>query len=250
MIAITALREKIRRKIFIAVLVVSGMITLFFSTGSASISVGGETVTDYKILLPIVLTTVHAVSCMMAAVISLGTVPTEYERRTHHLILTRGISQARYHGELAAANIMASLISHGIFFVGAAVYMAANDHAGDILMLVPAFFISGISIAVVSSLATWLSVFLPKLPAGLITAAATVFSVCYPLVKLLKGAAGGFAGILLKGLLFLLPDLNSIQSCAGRLITEGSADAHSIFIGLFYTYIFIMGIMLCKRKAD
>lgn len=250
MIAITALREKVRKKIYIAIFIVSGIITLLFSTSNTTIMIGGEYVTDYSILFSVMMIALNAVSCAMAAVISLGTVPNEYERKTHHLILTRGISQARFHGELTAANVMASLISHGIFFIGAAVYMTAKDHSSDLIRLIPAYLVSGIGIAIVSTFTTWLSVILPKFASGLIAAAVTISGVCYPLLKLLKSVAGGFAGQLLKGLLFVLPDIHSIQLAGSKIITEGGTDIHIIFTGLFYTYIFAMGILLCKRKAE
>ncbi len=250
MIALTALREKIRKKIFIAVTVITVLLTLLLSTGSKTLTIGGEPLTGYKIMMPVVLLVLHAVSCVMAAVISLGTIPTEYERRTHHLILTRGISQGRYHGELALANVMASLISHAIFMAGAAVYMISQGHGGELLRLIPAFLISGISTAAVSTLSTMLSVMMPKLGAGLAAAGVTLIGVCAPLLDLLKGMAGGFAAKLLGGMLFILPDLNSIQSSAGKLLTDGKADIHPILTGLLYTYIFTMAIIIFKRKAD
>lgn len=250
MIAITALREKIRKKVFIAVTVISVLLTLLLSTGSASITIGGEPLTGYEIMMPIVFTVLHTVSCVMAMVISLGTIPAEYERRTHHLILTRGISQARYHGELTLANIGASLISHGIFMAGASVYMVSQGHGGELPKLIPAFFISGISIAAVSTLSTALSAVTGKLSAGLIAGAVTLAGIFAPLLELAKSMAGGFAGKMLGGLLLVLPDLNSIQSAAGKLLTGEGFELHPIFTGLFYTYIFTMVIMIYKRKAD
>lgn len=250
MIALTALREKIRKKIFIAVTVISALLTLLLSTGSTSITVGGEPLTGYKMMMPIVITVLHAVSCIMAMVISLGTIPAEYERRTHHLILTRGVSQARYHGALTIANVVAALIAHGIFMAGAAVYMISQGHGSELLKLIPVFLISGISIAAVSTLSTALSAVMEKLPAGLIAGAVTAAGIFAPLLRLAQNMAGGFAGKLLGGMLLVLPDLHSIQSAAGKLLTDGSLALHPVFAGLLYTYIFTMIIMIYKRKAD
>ena len=250
MIALTALREKIRKKIFIAVTVITAVLTLLLSTGSTSLTIGGEPLTGYNIMMPVVMTVMHAVSCIMAMVISLGTIPAEYERRTHHLILTRGVSQARYHGELTLANAGASLISHAIFMAGAAVYMISQGHASDLLMMIPAYLISGLSVAAVSTLSTALSAVMSKLPAGLIAGTVTLVGIFAPLLELAKSMAGGFAGKLLGGLLFVLPDLNSIQSAAGKLLTGKGFELHPVFTGLFYTYLFAMIVMIYKRKAD
>ena len=250
MIAATAIREKIRKKIFIAVMVITAVLTLLLSTGSTTITVGGEPLTGFGIMMSVVFTVMHAVSCVMTMVISLGTIPAEYERRTHHLILTRGVSQARYHGQLTLANVGASLISHAIFMAGAAVYMISQGHASDLHRLLCAYVISGISIAAVSCLSSALSLTLGKLPAGLIAGTVTLAGITAPLLKTAQSMAGGFAGKLLGAALFVLPDLNSIQSAAAKLITGGKTEMHPIFTGLFYTYIFVMIIMIYKRKAD
>lgn len=250
MIALTALREKIRKKIFIAVTVISALLTLLLSTGSTVITVGGESLTGYKMMMPVVLTVFHAVSCIMAAVISVGTIPEEYARRTHHLIFTRGVSQARYHGALAIANVGASLIAHGIFMAGAAVYMLSQGHGSALLKLLAVFLISGISVAAVSTLSTALSAVLGKLSAGLIAAAVVLAGIFAPLLRLLQHMAGGFAGKLLGAMLLVLPDLHSIQAAAGKLLTDGSLTLHPIFAGLLYTYIFTMIIIIYRRKAE
>ena len=250
MIALTALREKIRKKIFIAVTVIAALLTLLLATGSTTITVGGEPLTGYQIMMPVVMTVFHAVSCIMTIVISLGTIPAEYERRTHHLILTRGVSPARYHGALTLANVGASLISHAIFMICAAVYMISQGHTAELLKLFPAFLISGLSITAVSTMTTALSAAMAKLPAGLIAVTATLAGIFAPLLNLAKSMAGGFAGKLLGGVLFIVPDLNSIQSAAGKLLTGKGTEIHPIFTGLLYTYIFVMITIVYRRKAD
>ena len=250
MIAVTALREKIRKKIFIAVTVISALLTLLLSTGSTTLTIGGEPLTGYNIMMPVVMTVMHAVSCIMAMVMSLGTIPAEYERRTHHLILTRGVSQARYHGELTLANVGASLISHGIFMAGAAVYMVSQGHGRELPMMLPAYLISGLGAAVVSTLSTALSAVMGRLPAGLIAGTVTLAGIFAPLLELAKSMAGGLAGKLLGVMLFLLPDLNSMQSAAAKLLTGKGSGLHPVFTGMFYIYLFAMFVMIYKRKAD
>ena len=116
-IAFTALKEKIRRKELYIVSAIGAFILLVFGTGSSSITINGEAVTDYKILAPILLIVVNAISCVLAVIMSLGTIPNEYERNTSHLVWIRKIPQYRYHGELALANIFTGLISEAILFV-------------------------------------------------------------------------------------------------------------------------------------
>lgn len=248
MIAITALREKIRKKVFFVVLILGVLITLLFGMGDATVTVGGVEVTDYEMLLPVILTVLHIISCVMAVVLSLSTIPNEYERRTSHLIWIRGVSQAGYHGELALANVAASLVSHGILFLCLMGFMISKGHASDLWRVVPAYLVSGISVAMVSLFTSWLSLILPTIAAGVISTFFMLAGIAYPLVELLKGLAGGFSGILLKYLLAVLPNLHSIQSAGGALLTGGAMDWHILFRGLLYAYLFVVGILVCRRK--
>lgn len=79
-IAFTALKEKIRRKELYIVSAIGVFILLVFGTGSSSITINGEAVTDYKILAPILLIVVNAISCILAVIMSLGTIPTECQQ--------------------------------------------------------------------------------------------------------------------------------------------------------------------------
>ncbi len=250
MIALTAFKEKIRKKAFWVVFALTALITLLFSTGAATISVNGESVTDYKVLMPIMLTVLNAVSCAMAIVFSLNTIPKEYERHTNQLVFIRGVSQPQYHGQLAAANTATSLVSHAILFLGLTVYIFINKNTGDFLWILPAYLYSGIGVILVSLLATLLSIVVSEIIAGVIAVMIMLFGIFYPLIELLKGMAGGFAGKVFKALLFVLPDLHSVQSAAGSLITEHSFDPHVMFVALFYAYLFALGIILCRRKED
>lgn len=248
MIAITALKEKIRKKVFIIVVVLGGLMTLLFSTGNGTVTMNGVELTDYTMLLPVLMTAFHVISCAMAITLSLSTIPNEYERHTSHLVWIRGVSQAKYHGALAAANVIASLISHAILFLELMIYMLANDRADDLWLVIPAFLASSISVGMVSLLTSWLSVILPTMAAGVISIVVMLAGVAYPLMALLKGLAGGFAGKVLKILLFILPDLHSIQSTGSGILTHTAPDWHVLFKGLLYAYLFTVGILLCRRK--
>ncbi|MDE5873638.1 MAG: hypothetical protein K2H07_06970, partial [Lachnospiraceae bacterium] len=161
-IAVTALKEKIRKKVFYIVSILGVLILVLFSTGTGTISINGEEITDYKLLSPILLNIINAISCVMAVVLSLNTIPDEYERKTSHLVLIREVSQRTYHAWLTAANIMASLLAEFILFVSFLIFMAAKNHGGDMWKLLPAFFISAIGVTLVCVMTSWLSIVLPK----------------------------------------------------------------------------------------
>lgn len=247
-IAETAIKEKIRKKVLYIVSAIGVFMLLLFSTGTGSISFGGVEITDYRLLAPILLTIVSVISCVMAVVLSLDTIPNEYERKTSHLVWIRGVSQAGYHGELALANIVASLMSELILFLAFIVFMFSEHHGQDILRLVPAFFLSGTSVAIVSAMTSFFSICLPKLVAGSLSVILMLAGVFYSMLELLNSIVGGFAGGMLKVILYLVPDLSGIHRQAGNFLTGGTADIHTLLKAMLWIYIFGILICLCKRK--
>lgn len=247
-IAITALKEKIRKKVLYIVSIIGILILVLFSTGTGSISMNGVEITDYKLLAPVLLMVVNAISCAMAVVLSLDTIPNEYGRKTSHLVLIRNVSQSKYHSGLAAANIMASLLSELILFIAFLCFMLSEHHGNDIWRLSAAFLISSVGVILVSVMTSWFSIFLPKLIAGTLSVVIMLAGIFYSMLELLNSIVGGFAGGLLKTVLCIVPDLHGIQKQAGAFLTGGTADIHILLKGLLWIYILTVFLFLFKRK--
>lgn len=248
MITLTALREKIRKKIFYVSAAIGILVLMLFSADGTTISINGVSVTSYEMLAPILLTIINAISCTLAVIFSLGTIPNEYERRTSHLIWIRGVSQPVYHGQLAAANIMSALLSQLILYAMVIIYMLRQRHAADLWRLLPAFCITAICATCVSLMTSWLSVFLPRAAAGTISTLVTLVGLLYPVLDLVKNIFGGFSGRMISFLLFCLPDFNKIQSQAGNLLIKDPVAAHPLLKGIFFSYLFLLFLLLARRK--
>ena len=247
-IAVTAIKEKIRKKVLYIVSIIGILILVIFGTGTGSISMNGTEITDYKLLAPILLMIAHAISCVMAVVLSLDTIPNEYERKTSHLILIREISQTKYHGELAVANIMTSLLSELILFIAFMCFMLSKHHGNDIGRLFVAFFICSVSVILVCVMTSWFSIFLPKMIAGALSVIIMLAGIFYSMLELLNSIVGGFGGRLLKAVLYIVPDLHGIQKQAGSFLTSGTIDIHLLLKGLLWIYILAVFLCLFKRK--
>ena len=247
-IAITALKEKIRRKELYIVSAIGALILLVFGTGSGSISINGEAVTDYKMLAPILLIVVNAISCVLAVIMSLGTIPAEYERNTSHLVWIRKIPQYRYHGELALANTFSGLISEAILFVPMLIFMISSGRAGEALQLFLAYLIIALNVTIVCVMTSALSIIIPKFAAGAIAAAVTLIGIFSSLLATLKDIIGGFGGVMIKYALKLFPDLHKIQSEAADALCGNDVDIHVILTGLLAVYVFTAMIIVFKRK--
>lgn len=249
-IAITALKEKIRRRDLYIVSGIGVLILLLFGSGSGSLSIGGVPVTDYRVLGPVMLIVVNAVSCILTAVMSVGTIPNEYERGASHLIWIRHVPQWRYHGELAFANVLAGWISETILFAAMFVFMLINHRADQLWRLAPAWLILGINVAAVGLLASLLSVLLPKFAAGAIASAAALAGIFHSLLGVLKDMAGGFGGELIRYALKLVPNLHEIQAQAGKALYGGRVDVHVILTGLLAVYVYTALLFVVKTASD
>ena len=247
-IAFTALKEKIRRKELYIVSAIGAFILLVFGTGSGSLTINGEAVTDYKILAPILLIVVNAISCVLAVIMSLGTIPTEYERNTSHLVWIRKIPQYRYHGELALANTFTGLISEAILFVAMFIIMMSKGRADEFLQLVMAYFIIGLNVTIVCVMTSALSIVIPKFMAGAIASAAMLVGIFSSLLATLKDIIGGFGGVMVKYALKVIPNLHGIQSEAANALCGNHIDIHVILSGFIVSYVLTVLFLVFKRR--
>ncbi|MBQ6786503.1 MAG: hypothetical protein IJO85_02145 [Lachnospiraceae bacterium] len=248
MIAITAMKEKVRRKDLYIVGILGLVLVLLFCSGGGTITIDGEPISGYKNLAPIMLILINALGGALAIALSLRTIPNEYERRTSHLIWIRGVKQWRYHAELTIANVASSLIATGIMYAGLAVLALVKNQGDGILRMVPAFFVLAISIAIVSVLSSVLSIFLPSMAAGILAGGCFAVGVLHSILGMVANTIGGFSGNLIKIVLVILPDLHGIQKQAGNLITGSAVDAHVIWKGLLTIYILTIGFFIFKKK--
>lgn len=243
-----ALRERIRRKELYIVVAVGILILLLCSSGTATITMNGEPITGFDYMIVVMHTIVAAVGCLLAAVLGIRTIPNEYERKDSHLIWVRGISQPVYHGGLALANMLSAMLATGILYLALAVYVAANGRVDYLVRMLPAFLIVCIAVAAASLFTSVLSIVLPTALVGVLGILFALGGILHGILSLYKNIAGGVAGTLLKGLLFVLPDMNGIQQQARRLMAQESVDVHLILTGLLAVYVLSLGILVFRRR--
>lgn len=242
------IKEKIRRKELYVITIIGILLLLLFSGDSSTISIQGKPITDYEHLAPIVLIVVHAISGALAIVLSLKTIPNEYERKTSHLVWIRGISQSRYHGELALANGISSLISEGILFVGMIIFMLMKQRGNEVWKLFPAFLIVAVSVLIVSLFTSLVSAIFPSMVAGLLATIFYFLGIFYEVFELFSDMISGAAGKLIEAMLFLIPNLHEIQSQAGNILSGDEVSVHVILKGLLVLWILGLGFCVYKKK--
>lgn len=243
-----ALRERMRRKDIYVVLVIGILIVLMCMSGAATLSIDGVPVTEFSMMMPMVLNVISVIGGGIAIALSLRTIPNEYERKTSHLVWIRGISQWKYHGQLALANIISSLCSLFILYAGVMVFAGIKGEYAVLTKCIPAFLLFSISTAAVSLFTSAVSLVLPGMAAGVLAAALMLAGTMHPILETFSGIVSGVARQVLKGILFLTPDLYAAESQAGRFLAGKGIQIHSILGGLLVLYVCGMLLYLLRRK--
>ncbi len=248
MITKTAIKERIRRKEFFAVSIVGVLILLLFSSGAGTLSINGVAITDFRMLLPILLTVIQTLTLVLTTVMSAGTIPNEYERRTSHLIWVRKVSQSRYHGELMLANIASGLMAELIFFLVIGVFTVIKGQMEVLATLPMAYLIVGLSTCIAAALTSLMSCVLNPFAAGFFACIYILLGIFHEVVLLLRDLVGGTAGTIIRYMMKLVPDLNGIRNQASNCLLGESISVHILLVGMLYLYIFVMALMLFKKK--
>lgn len=244
------IREKIRRRVLYVVSLIGLLILLLFSTGTGTITIGGKSITDYSILVPILVNIISFISQALAVVLSISTIPNEYDRKTSHLIWVRGVKQYKYHMLLAIGNAAVSILSAFIMYAGLVLFSSIHGYEEIYKRAVPSFCIIMVNVVLISSLTSALSIVLPVFVNGIIMTVVLVVGTFHGTLELLVSVLSGMASKLLSVILWIVPDLNSIEKQAGNVVTGQAVDIHAVLVGLLTIYVVsILFYAFRKREA-
>ncbi len=243
-----SLKERLRRKDIYVVMALGLLLVLLCMSGTVTLSIDGIPVTDIRLLLPFVLNVASVIGGGMAVAMSLGTIPNEYERKTSHLVWMRGISQWNYHGQLALANVISSVAALLVLYVGVMVFAEIKGETEVLLRSIAGFLIFAAGTAGVSLFTSAMSLLLPKLAAGAVSAAVMLAGTMQPVLRTLSGIVSGVSRGILKGILALTPDLYAAEAQAGEFLLGKQVDVHSIIGGFLFLYVGAVLIIIIRRK--
>lgn len=243
-----ALRERIRRKDIYVITAVGLLMILMCMSGAATLSIDGIPVTEFSMMMPLVLHVVSVLGGVLAVVLSLRTIPAEYERKTSHLVWIRGISQWNYHGQLALANIISSVGALFLLYAGVMVSAGLKGETGVLARSIPGFLIYAVGTAGASLFTSALSLKLPGMAAGVISAGVMLAGTMSPIVETLSGIVSGVPRGILRGMLLLTPDLYKMESQAGEFLLGEAVDVHCLLGGFLFLYIGAALLFVFRRK--
>ena len=167
-IVLNVVKEKIRKKMLYITTVLGILVVMIFSSDMGSLTIGGKNIKDYYVLIPILINVVNFLSGAIALAMSITTIPNEYERRTSHLIWSRGISQSKYHIDLAIGNVIVSWISGIILYITLGLFAIINGYNNMLGLIFAAMMFMFIYTAIICTLTSALSIKLPTVITGVI----------------------------------------------------------------------------------
>ena len=243
------LKEKLHSKEIYIVTLIGIFFILFFSSANMELTIQGEQVTSFANLVPVVMTILWFLSGAFSIVISVGTIPGEYKRRTSHLVWVRKISQTRYHGGLLLGNILTSFVVLFALYISFAVFVFVKGGAvGDLVRLPLMFVLSCLPVTVICVLTTIASVKLPTMVAGLLSLIVLIAGTSHPLLISLSNTLDDFSGTALRVFLLFIPDLYTLQEQACNLLFNKDLNLHSLLGGLLMIYVLSHLLLVLKRK--
>lgn len=243
-----SLLERIRRRELYIIFAIGALMILLTCTEGSSISINGESLVGFENKLMIFQIMVNFFSCILACVLSMHTIPNEYERRNSHLVWIRGISQRKYHGSLCIANAVVCMLVLLVFYVMLGIFLVMNGQAALLPRTIPAYMITSLNALFVCVLTSALSVIVPTFITGTVGILCVVLGAFYPVLSLAKNVLGGLGGQLLGGALKIIPNLHGVQNQAYRMILGQEISLNKIFVALLAIYVASMGIVFFKKK--
>ena len=247
-ITLNVVREKIRKKMLYITIILGIIVVTIFSSDMGSLTIGGKSINDYYVLIPILINVVNFLAGAIALAMSITTVPNEYERRTSHLIWSRGVGQSKYHMSLAAGNVIVSWISGLILYVTLGIFAIVNGYANILGMIFISTIFMMIYVAIICMLTTALSIKLPAVVTGVVMIAVFVGGAFRSILTLVSATLTGFGGIVVKRIICLIPNLAGLSKQAGNMIQGKPVNVHVIVMGLLIIWIAGLGILFFKRS--
>lgn len=257
-IAGNVVRENLRNKVlyllaFLGILTVAAL--LLGGTVQVQDQGGGPAVNLTDSLLGTVqigFTIIGLFSAVVAVVVSMNTVPREFERKTIHLLLVRPVERWQVALELLLGNVLTALALYALLSLGLVLVLAARGaNAHYLLSLVPGLLTLSLNVAFTACLTTLLSARLPGAVAGFLGLGVYLAGALRGVldlglqIKILsaleRGASATFWEVLRSITVWFLPPVNEISAEAAKFLTPGALlDAKVYVSALIWLYFAVL----------
>lgn len=248
-IVLNTVREKIRKKQILSTGLITAVLLFFFVSGNSTITIGNQQVTELSMLLPIYLTVGSLVCGLAAILLSAGSIPAEYERKSSYLVSVRDIPQSVYHVSVAAGNSLAAAATTVFFYLSCLIFLLVKQADVNLFLRLPAAFLLTLGLVVaLSFLTTGFSVKLPPAAAGVLVSSLFILGMLKHVLTLLSSSLTGALSVVLKRVVRFVPDFYGISSQSANYLIDSRIDWHSVFLLLLTAYAGLVLLWMLRRK--
>lgn len=241
-------RERIRGKTFYVVSFIGIVIMLMITTGNGHLSINGRKITGFDQLVPVALSLIGFISSLLAVMISLRTIPDEFERKTTHLVLIRGVKPWQYMFSLTIGNMLASLFCMLSLYAALLIFCTAHGRLG---LMLPTFFciiIMSINTMFLSAAVSVMSIKAPVYITGIFGLIIYVAGILHGVLDTLARAAEGVSAALVRIMLFFIPNFSAVQQQASNILTSAPIDPEPVMRSLMVLYLVLSLTFVLFRK--
>ena len=108
-ITMNTFKDKVRSKALYITSITGYILMLLITTGNG-VSINEQKVLLFEDRVPVAMSVMQFLGSLLAIMISLQTIPNELERKTTHMILSRGVKPWQYMFSLTTVNILPSFV--------------------------------------------------------------------------------------------------------------------------------------------
>ncbi len=242
-------QEKIRGKSLYIISGISIIIILFLVLAS-ELSVNNQAITSFNELLNVSIIMANFLSSLLAIMLSLQTIPNEFERKTTHLVLVRGIKKHEYLLSLTFSNVLISLLGLVLIYIGPIIFTLLNGRLDIFSRLILSMLILGINIILISTITSFFSVIFPLFLNGILGVVILIIGSLHNILYLLSQNMGGVFAKIVKAILFIWPNLYQIQRQAGNILFSKNIEIRPILVQLLFIYIYITMIIIFSSRKE
>lgn len=246
-IALQVVKEKLRGKASLWVMGV-GMILMVIVSSGDSLSINGIKITTFEQRIPVAMAINTFLGSLVALMTSIQTIPLVIERKTSHLILSRGFNRRLYTFSLALGNVIASFIMMLLINTTLLILVLMFEEWTNLFSILLSIAIVSINVACLSAIMSVLSLFVPTFLSSIVGVILYFIGVFHgPLLAFVQ-AIQGFGSIVLSSIMNLIPNLSSVQKQASHALLELPLDPYPIFVMLLYLYLALAATLIGMRK--
>ncbi len=240
--------ERIRSKTFYVVGIIGMILMLLITTGNGNLTINGRKITGFEPMVPVALSIIGFISSLLAVMVSLQTIPNEFERKTTHLVLIRGIKPWQYMFSLTAGNMLASVFCMLSLYVSLLIFTAAHGKIGLFLPTFLCILIMSINTMLLSAAVSVLSIKLPVYITGIFGLIIYVMGILHGVLDTLVGTTEGFGAVLAKAVMLFIPDFSAVQQQASNALTFMPLDPKPLFVSLLQLYVILTLTFVVFRR--